>query len=180
MAITPGYIPMSLRQAKTLQPVVPHTVSVPMIQPMQEAKTEPNLSKEKTIKVSETEPKLQPATVTQQQSEPQEKSTKRFALRLTTKQRNQVRRLQKSWGLSTESAVVKKLIEDAKEEKNTNDLALQIQELTQIKAELNRIGVNINQISKRANQLQMTTDDLNAVVKYMNDVCELIYKKGLK
>lgn len=180
MAITPGYIPMSLRQAKTLQPVVPHTVSVPMIQPIQELKSEPYLSKEQTIKVAETEPKLQPATVTQQQSEPQDKSTKRFALRLTAKQRNQVRRLQKSWGLSTESAVIKKLIEDAKEEKNTNDLALQIQELTQIKVELNRIGVNINQISRRANQLQMTTDDLNAVVKYMNDVCELIYKKGLK
>lgn len=180
MAITSGYTPMNLRPIKGLQPTASQPALAPKPQPVQEPMPQPNLSQSQPVKVAETEPKLQPATVAQQQSEPQDKSTKRFALRLTSKQRNQVRRLQKSWGLATESAVIKKLIEDSKEEKNTNGLALQIQELTQIKAELNRIGVNINQISKRANQLQMTTDDLNAVVKYMNDVCELIYKKGLK
>lgn len=174
--ITSGYTPMQLRPIKGLQPVASQPAPAPKPQPM----PQPNLSQSQPVKVAVTEPKPQPKSAPKEPIEQTEKSTKRFALRLTSKQRNKVRRLQKSWGLSTESAVMKKLIEDSKEEKNTNGLALQIQELTQIKAELNRIGVNINQISKRANQLQMTTDDLNAVINYMNEVCELIYKKGVK
>lgn len=177
MAITSGYTPMHLRPAKTLQPVSSQPAPAPKPQSMPQPKPQPNLSQTQPLKVAETEP-TKPAP--QQPAEPTEKSSKRFALRLTTKQRQQVKRLQKSWGLSTESAVIKKLIDDSKEEQNTNDLALQISELTVIKTELNRIGININQIAKKANQLNMSADDLNAVMKYMNDVCNIIYGKGLK
>lgn len=159
---------MNLRPIKGLQPVASQPASAPKPQPM----PQPNLSQSQPVKVAETAP--------QQPAEPTEKSTKRFALRLTSKQRQQVKRLQKSWGLSTESAVIKKLIDDSKEEQNSNDLALQISELTAIKTELNRIGININQIAKKANQMGMTMDDLNAVMKYMKDVCDIIYGKGLK
>lgn len=176
MAITSGYTPMNYRPAKTLQPVASQSASEP--------KPQPNLSQSQPVKVAETEPKLQPKTEPQQPveqpAEPTEKSTKRFALRLTQKQRNQIKKLQKSWGLSTESAVIKKLIDDSKEEQNSNDLALQINELTAIKKELNHIGININQIAKKANQVQMSIDDLNAVMQYMSDVTNIIYGKGLK
>lgn len=161
---TTGYV-----QTKTLQPVVSQPATTPNIQPMPQS----NLSQMQPEKVTA---KPQP----QQTTEQTEKSTKRFALRLTSRQRRQVKRLQKSWGLSTESAVIKKLIDDSKEENNSNDLALQINELTAIKTELNRIGININQIAKKANQMGMSMNDLNAVMNYMNDVCKVIYGKGLK
>lgn len=152
------------KQRKVLQPV-----SAPSTQT-------PNLSQTaqtiQPVQQPQNEPKTEPKQV--------EKSTKRFALRLTTKQRAQVKRLKKSWGLSTESAVIKKLIDDSKDERNSNDLAIQINELTAIRMELNRIGININQIAKKANQVQMSMDDLNAVMHYMNEVCEVIYGKGLE
>ena len=172
MAITSGYTPVNLRPIKGLQPTASQPAQASKPQPM----PQPILSPQPE-KVAVTEPQ-KPAP--QQPTEATEKSTKRFALRLTTKQRQQVKRLQKSWGLSTESAVIKKLIDDSKEENNSNDLALQINELTAIKTELNRIGININQIAKKANQMQMSMDDLNAVMKYMSDVCDIIYGKGLK
>ena len=172
MAITSGYTPMNLRPASTPKPVVSQPASAPKPQPM----PQPNLSPQPE-KVAVTEPQ-KPAP--QQSAEQTEKSTKRFALRLTTKQRNQIKKLQKSWGLSTESAVIKKLIDNSKEEQNSNDLALQIGELTAIKTELNRIGININQIAKKANQMGMSIDDLNVVMQYMSDVTNIIYGKGLK
>lgn len=141
-----------------------------------ETQNEPNLS----YTAQTIQPVQQPQDEPKKETEQTEKSTKRFALRLTAKQRAQVKRLKKSWGLSTESAVIKKLIDDSKEERNSNDLALQINELTAIRMELNRIGININQIAKKANQVQMSMDDLNAVMRYMNEVCEVIYGKGLK
>lgn len=157
------------QQRKVLQPV-----SAPSTQ------RTPNLSQTtqtiQPVPTPKAEPKIEPT----EQQKIADKSTKRFALRLTAKQRAQIKKLQKKWGLSTESAVVKKLIEDSKEERNSSDLALQINELTAIKIELNRIGININQIAKKANQLDMTTDDLNAVMQYMQDVCNLIYAKELK
>lgn len=162
---------MNYRPAKTLQPV--------SSQPAPAPKPQPNLSPQPE-KVAVTEPKPLPKPAPQQPAEQAEKSNKRFALRLTSKQRQQIKRLQKSWGLSTESAVIKKLIDDSKEEQNSNDLALQISELTAIKTELNRIGININQIAKKANQMGMTMDDLNAVMQYMSDVTNIIYGKGLK
>lgn len=168
MSITSGYTPMNLRPIRGIQP----TASQPAPAP----KPQPNLSPQPE-KVAVTEPQK---TAPKEPAEPTEKSTKRFALRLTQKQRNQIKKLQKSWGLSTESAVIKKLIDDSKEEQNSNDLALQIGELTAIKTELNRIGININQIAKKANQMGMTMDDLNAVMRYMKDVCDIIYGKGLK
>lgn len=171
MAITSGYTPMNLRPASTPKPVVSQPASTPKPQPM----PQPNLSSQPE-KVAVTEQKPAP----QQSAEQTEKSTKRFALRLTTKQRNQIKKLQKSWGLSTESAVIKKLIDDSKEENNSSGLALQVAELTAIKTELNRIGININQIAKKANQMGMTMDDLNAVMQYMKDVCDIIYERGLK
>lgn len=176
MAITSGYTPMNLRPIKGVQPTASQPAPAPKPQPMQEPMPQPNLSPQPE-KVAVTQPQ-KPAS--QQPTEPTEKSTKRFALRLTVKQRQQVKRLQKSWGLSTESAVIKKLIDDSKEDQNENKLALQISELTQIKSELNHIGININQIAKKANQMGMTMDDLNAVMKYMSDVCEVIYGKGLR
>lgn len=163
---------MQLRPIKGLQLVASQPAPAPKPQPM----PQPNLSPQPE-KVAVTEPQ-KPAS--QQPAEPTEKSTKRFALRLTAKQRNQVKRLQKSWGLSTESAVIKKLIDDSKEENNSSDLALQINELIAIKTELNHIGININQIAKKANQMDMTMNDLNAVMQYMKDVCDIIYGKGLK
>lgn len=175
--ITSGYTPMQLRPIKGLQPVA--------LQPAPAPKPQPNLSytapERQLVPASKIEPQIEPQTApkTAQEQQP-DKSTKRFALRLTTKQRQQVKRLQKSWGLSTESAVIKKLIDDSKEEQNTNGLALQIGELTQIKSELNHIGININQIAKKANQMDMTMDDLNAVMRYMKDICDIIYGKGLK
>lgn len=180
MAITPGYTPMQLRPIKGLQPTASQSVPAP--------KPQPNLAQSQPEKVAVTAPQPQPKIEPKSQSKPApkepteatEKSTKRFALRLTTKQRNQVKRLQKSWGLSTESAVIKKLIDDSKEEQNSNALALQISELTAIKSELNRIGINVNQIAKKANQMGMTMDDLNAVMRYMKDVCDILYGKGLK
>ncbi len=172
MSITSGYTPMNLRPIKGIQPTASQPAPAPKPQPM----PQPNLSPQPE-KVAVTEPQK---STPKEPTEPTEKSTKRFALRLTTKQRNQIKKLQKSWGLSTESAVIKKLIDNSKEEQNSNDLALQIRELTAIKTELNRIGININQIAKKANQMDMTMDDLNAVMKYMNDVCEVIYGKGLK
>ncbi len=172
MAITSGYTPMNLRPINGIQPTASQPAPAPKPQPMQEPMPQPNLSPQPE-KVAVTEPKPQPA-------EQGEKSNKRFALRLTTKQRQQVKRLQKSWGLSTESAVIKKLIDDSKEENNSSDLALQINELTAIKKELNRIGININQIAKKANQMGMSMDDLNAVMQYMKDVCDIIYGKELK
>ena len=173
MAITSGYTPMRLRPIKGLQPTASQPAPAPKPQPM----PQPNLSQTQPVKVAETE---QQKPASQQPAEPTEKSTKRFALRLTQKQRNQVKRLQESWGLSTESAVIKKLIDDSKEIQNNDTLALQINELTAIKKELNHIGININQIAKKANQMGMTMDDLNAVMQYMNDVTNIIYGKGLK
>ncbi len=176
MSITSGYTPMNLRPIRGIQPTASQPAPAPKQQPMQE----PNLSPQPE-KVAVTEPqKPAPKQPAEQPAEPTEKSTKRFALRLTQKQRNQIKKLQKSWGLSTESAVIKKLIDDSKEENNSSDLALQIGELTAIKTELNRIGININQIAKKANQMDMTMDDLNAVMKYMKDVCDIIYGKGVK
>lgn len=121
----------------------------------------------------------QPVPTPKEEPQQIEKSTRRFALRLTQKQRAQVKKLKKAWNLSTESAVIKKLIDNSKEENNSNDLARQVKELAEIKAELNRIGININQIAKRANQVQMSMDDLNAVIQYMQDVCNLICGKEL-
>lgn len=172
MSITSGYTPMNLRPIRGIQPTASQPAPAPKPQPM----PQPNLSPQPE-KVAVTEPQK---PVPQQPTESTEKSTKRFALRLTQKQRNQVKRLQKSWGLSTESAVIKKLIDDSKEEQNSNDLALQIGELTAIKTELNRIGININQIAKKANQMGMSIDDLNVVMQYMSDVTNIIYGKGLK
>ena len=197
MAITSGYKPMGLtaqemidyntrlhaerngQATKTLTPVSqpkPVQASQPKSEPKpvqaSQPKPEPNLSYTASEK--------QPIQVSEPEPEQQDKSTKRFALRLTVKQRNQLRKLKKSWGLSTESAVIKKLIDDSKEENNISNLSHQITELTEIKTELNRIGININQIAKKANQLNMTADELNAVMQYMNDVCEVIYGKGLK
>ena len=197
MAITSGYKPMGLtapeildyntrlhaerngQATKTLTPVSqpkPVQVSQPKPEPkpvqVSQPKPESNLSYTASEK--------QPIQVSEPEPEQQDKSTKRFALRLTVKQRNQLRKLKKSWGLSTESAVIKKLIDDSKEENNISNLSHQITELTEIKTELNRIGININQIAKKANQLNMTADELNAVMQYMNDVCEVIYGKGLK
>ncbi len=172
MSITSGYTPMNLRPIRGIQPTASQPAPAPKPQPM----PQPNLSPQPE-KVAVTEPQ-KPAP--KEPAEPTEKSTKRFALRLTQKQRNQIKKLQKSWGLSTESAVIKKLIDDSKEEQNSNDLALQIGELTAIKTELNHIGININQIAKKANQMDMTMDDLNAVMRYMKDVCDIIYGKGLK
>lgn len=169
MAITSGYTPMNLRPIKGIQP----TASQPAPAP----KPQPNLAQSQPEKVAVTAPQPQPK---KEPAEQTEKSNKRFALRLTSKQRQQIKRLQKSWGLSTESAVIKKLIDDSKEENNSSDLALQIGELTAIKKELNYIGININQIAKKANQMDMTVDDLNAVMQYMKDVCDIIYGKGLK
>ena len=146
------------QQRKVLQPVSAPT---------------PNLSQPQPVKVAVTQPTSKEVT------EQAEKSTKRFALRLTSKQRSQIKKLQKTWSLSTESAVIKKLIDDSKEE-NINYLAQQVKELAEIKTELNRIGININQIARKANQLQMSMDDLNAVMKYMKDVCDIIYGKELK
>lgn len=163
---------MNLRPIRGIQPTASQPASAPKPQPMQE----PNLSPQPE-KVAVTEPQ-KPAP--QQPAEQAEKSNKRFALRLTSKQRNQIKKLQKSWGLSTESAVIKKLIDDSKEENNSSGLALQIGELTAIKTELNHIGININQIAKKANQMDMTMDDLNAVMRYMKDVCDIIYGKGVK
>ena len=163
---------MNLRPIRGIQPTASQPAPAPKPQPM----PQPNLSPQPE-KVAVTEPQ-KPAP--KEPAEPTEKSTKRFALRLTQKQRNQIKKLQKSWGLSTESAVIKKLIDDSKEEQNSNDLALQIGELTAIKTELNHIGININQIAKKANQMDMTMDDLNAVMRYMKDVCDIIYGKGLK
>lgn len=171
MSITSGYTPMNLRPIRGIQPTASQPAPAPKPQPM----PQPNLSPQPE-KVAVTEQKPAP----QQPAEPTEKSTKRFALRLTQKQRNQIKKLQKSWGLSTESAVIKKLIDDSKEENNSSGLALQIGELTAIKKELNHIGININQIAKKANQMDMTMDDLNAVMRYMKDVCDIIYGKGLK
>lgn len=173
MSITSGYTPMNLRPIRGIQPTASQPAPAPKPQPM----PQPNLAQSQPEKVAVTQPQ-KPAS--QQPAEPTEKSTKRFALRLTQKQRNQVKRLQKSWGLSTESAVIKKLIDDSKEEQNSDTLALQINELTAIKMELNKIGINVNQIAKKANQLNMTMDDLNAVMRYMKDVCDIIYEKGLK
>lgn len=172
MAITSGYTPMNLRPIRGIQPTASQPAPAPKPQPM----PQPNLSPQPE-KVAVTEPQK---SAPKEPTEPTEKSTKRFALRLTTKQRNQIKKLQKSWGLSTESAVIKKLIDDSKEENNSSDLALQIGELTAIKTELNRIGININQTAKKANQMGMTMEDLNAVMKYMKDVCDIIYGKGLK
>lgn len=175
MSITSGYTPMNLRPIRGIQP----TASQPAPAP----KPQPNLSPQpEKVAVTEPQPqpKPQPKPAPKEPTEPTEKSTKRFALRLTVKQRQQVKRLQKSWGLSTESAVIKKLIDDSKEENNSNDLAQQVKELAEIKTELNRIGININQIAKKANQMDMTMDDLNAVMRYMKDICDIIYGKGLK
>lgn len=157
------------QQRKVLQPV-----SAPMIQ------DEPNLSQPQPVKVAVTQPQEQPKPTPKAQTERAEKSTKRFALRLTSKQRQQVKKLKKVWGLSTESAVIKKLIDDSREENNSSDLSRQVKELAEIKMALNRIGVNVNQIAKKANQVQMSMDDLNAVMQYMQDVCNLIYAKELK
>lgn len=168
MALVSGYTPTDYGQAKETKVVMP--------QPKAPTKPEPNLSERQPQQMA----KMMPQTAPTQQHEQVDKSTKRFALRLTSKQRNQIKKLQKSWGLSTESAVIKKLIDDSKEEKNTSNLSHQIAELTEIKTELNRIGININQIAKKANQLNMTADELNAVMQYMNDVCNIIYGKGLK
>ncbi len=176
MSITSGYTPMNLRPIRGIQPTASQPASAPKPQPMQEPIPQPNLSPQPE-KVAVTEPQ-KPAP--KEPTEPTEKSTKRFALRLTVKQRQQVKRLQKSWGLSTESAVIKKLIDDSREENNSNDLAQQVKELAEIKTELNRIGININQIAKKANQMDMTMDDLNVVMKYMKDVCDIIYGKELK
>ena len=173
MAIISGYTPTNYRPT-----TAPKTTRI------EQPKPEPNLSEkvpEKQLtQVPKTVPDRQPTQAPKTAPEQTDKSTKRFALRLTSKQRNQIKKLQKSWGLATESAVIKKLIENSKEENNTNELTLQIKELTEIKAELNRIGININQIAKKANTLGMTIDDLNAVMRYMNDVCDVIYGKGLK
>lgn len=152
------------QQQKVLQPVSAPT---------------PNLSQPQPVKVAVTQPKEQPKPTKKESTEQTEKSTKRFALRLTSKQRQQIKKLKKSWGLSTESAVIKKLIDDSKEE-NINYLAQQVKELAEIKTELNRIGININQIARKSNQLQMSMYDLNAVMKYMKDVCDIIYGKELK
>lgn len=152
------------QQRKVLQPV-----SAPSTQ------RTPNLS----YTAQPTQPVPTSKTDTKEQQKEVDKSNKRFALRLTAKQRNQIKKLKKSWDLSTESAVIKKLIDDSREENNSNDLALQINELTAIRMELNRIGININQIAKKANQVQMSMDDLNVVMRYMNEVCEVIYGKGL-
>ena len=179
MSITSGYTPMNLRPIRGIQPTASQPAPAPKPQPMQEPK-ELNLSPTQSVKVTAKEDKPQTQPAPKQSIEQTDKSTKRFALRLTSKQRNQIKKLQKSWGLSTESAVIKKLIDNSKEEQNSNDLALQIRELTAIKTELNRIGVNINQIVKKANQMDMTMDDLNAVRRYMKDVCDIIYGKGLK
>lgn len=171
MAIQSAFTTTSYTPTKTLQPVVQSPVSTQTPQP----KTEPNLSQTaQTIQPVQTS-----KTDTKEQQKEVEKSTKRFALRLTSKQRAQVKRLKKAWGLSTESSVIKKLIDDSKEENKSSDLTLQVNELTAIKMELNRIGININQIAKKANQLDMTMDDLNAVMRYMNEVCEVIYGKEL-
>lgn len=172
MAIVSGYTPHAYTAS-------PHTQPQQTQQKILQ-KPEQDLSQKAPERVPKTAPEKQPEQQLKQQLEQVDKSTKRFALRLTQKQRNQIKKLQKSWSLSTESAVIKKLIDDSKEENNSNDLALKIEELTQIKAELNRIGININQIAKKANQIGMTMDDLNAVMKYMNDVCEVIYGKGLR
>lgn len=166
MAITSGYKPMGL----TAQEMLDYNTRLHAERNGQATKTLTPVSQPKPVQASQ--PKPEP--------EQQAKSTKRFALRLTVKQRNQLRKLKKSWGLSTESAVIKKLIDDSKEENNISNLSHQITELTEIKTELNRIGININQIAKKANQLNMTADELNAVMQYMNDVCEVIYGKGLK
>lgn len=178
MAITSGYKPMGL----TAQEMLDYNTRLHAERNGQATKTLTPVSQPKPVQASQPKPEPKPVQASQPKPEPeqQDKSTKRFALRLTVKQRNQLRKLKKSWGLSTESAVIKKLIDDSKEENNISNLSHQITELTEIKTELNRIGININQIAKKANQLNMTADELNAVMQYMNDVCEVIYGKGLK
>lgn len=154
--------------AKTLQQPTPKPAQQqPQIIPRTAPQTDPKLDPEPAPKPAQQQPQTAP-----------EKSTERVHFRLTKKQRSQLKKLQKKWGLATESAVVKRLIDESKEEENTATISAQIEELTRLRTELNRIGVNINQIAKKANQVQMTRDDLNAAMRYMNDVVGLIYQRG--
>lgn len=165
MALLHGYQTTTYTTSKSLQPLP--------TSPKKTQISEPNLSvsapKQATNPLLDTPPAEDNITA--------EKSDKRFALRLTNSQRSKIKQLRKDWNLSTDAAVIKKLI-DAADAKPAQEKALQIEELSAIRNELNHIGININQIARKANQLQLTQTDLKSLVAYMNKVLIILYQKG--